>query len=357
MFNNMNSQLKTSDRSRRMNKRLAFVLSFTIILILALTACTGPEAQPQPTVPPEQPPVTTPPGEEQPVEDRSYTTPPFAFPIKGGYHEGLALEQEALKEKGQLFGLLIDSTEDWTEAIETYRFESAREGQGLNYGDDYFESYALLIVFAEQGSSSIQYQFGKAEATDSLIDVTIEQYLPEIGTADMVLKGFVAGMEKDALYLPDGSPKPLNITQRTISPTTDTPVDDLTVEDLRLGNLSVRLAALELDFRMAQKPERVELAHDGYEQWRYYENGIEILIIENEVFMISTENPDYPTPRGLKVGDTLETLNALYGEASMIEALENGNELHSFDLSGEYHLFHAEIKGDTIVRLQVNLTM
>jgi hypothetical protein len=350
-----NTSHKTLNRFKHLTRRFVLALSLSLILAVALTACTTPE--PQPTTPPEQPPVTTPPGEKPPVEDLSYTTPPFAFPIEGGYHEGLALEQEALKEKGQLFGLLIDNTEDWTEAIEAYRFESAREGQGLNYGDDYFESYALLIVFAEQGSSSIQYQFGKAEATDSLIDVTIEQYLPEIGTADMVLKGFVAGMEKDALYLPDGSPKPLNITQRTISPTTDTPVDDLTVEDLRLGNLSVRLAALELDFRMAQKPELVELAHDGYEQWRYYENGIEILIIENEVFMISTENPDYPTPRGLKVGDTLETLNALYGEASMIEALENGNQLHSFDLSGEYHLFHAEIKGDTIVRLQVNLTM
>lgn len=357
MNKNIYTQQKTSYTSRRLNRRLALVLSLALILVLALTACAAPEPKPQPTTPPEQPPVTSPPEEEPPSEDRSYTTPPFAFPIKGGYHEGLAQEQEALKEKGQLFGRLIDSTEAWTAAIETYGFESDREGQRLSYGDAYFESYALLIVFADQGSSSVMYQFGKAEATEFLIDVTLEQYLPEIGTTDMVMKGFVAGLDKDALYLLDGSQKPLNITQRTIPPTTETPVDDLTVEDLRLGNLSVRLAALELDFRMAQKPERVELAHDGYEEWRYYENGVEILILENEVFMISTDNPDYPTPRGLKVGDSLETLNALYGEASMIEALENGNVLHSFDLSGQYHLFHAEIKDDIIVRLQVNLTM
>jgi hypothetical protein len=256
-----------------------------------------------------------------------------------------------------LFGLLIDNTAAWEKAIETYGFNSAREGQTLNYGDAYFETYALLLVFADQGSSSVQYQFGKAEATDYLIDVTLEQYLPEIGTTDIVMKGFVAGLEKESLYLQDGSPKPLNITQRTIPVVTDTPVDDLTIEDLRLGNLSVRLAALELDFRMAQKPERVELNHDGYEETRYYENGIEIMIIENEVFMISTDNPDYPTPRGLKVGDSLETLTTLYGEASVIETLENGNTLYSFDLSGEYHLFHAELEDDTIVRLQVNLTM
>lgn len=332
-------------------------LSIMLIFIFVLVACAAPPAQPEPT--PEQPPVTTPPVDETPVEDRTYTTPPFAFPIKGDFHEGLADEQEKLREKGdgQLYGLLIDNTAAWHEAIETYGFESAREGQTLNYDDAYFKNYALLIVFAEQGSSSVQYQFGKAEATDYLIDATLEQYLPEIGTTDIVMKGFVAGMEKETLYLPDGSPKPLNITQRTIPVVTDTPVDDLSIEDLRLGNLSVRLAALELDFRMAQKPERVELAHDGYEETRYYENGIEIMIIENEVFMISMDNPDYPTPRGLKVGDSLETLTTLYGEASMIETLENGNTLYSFDLSGEYHLFHAEIKDDTIVRLQVNLTM
>jgi len=333
------------------------ILSIMLILVFALVACATPPAQPEPA--PEQPPVTTPPNSETPAEDQSYTTPPFAFPIIGDFHEGLAEAQSALREKGegQLFGLLIDNTAAWEKAIETYGFNSAREGQTLNYGDAYFESYALLLVFADQGSSSVQYQFGKAEATDYLIDVTLEQYMPEIGTTDIVMKGFVAGLEKESLYLQDGSPKPLNITQRTIPVVTDTPVDDLTIEDLRLGNLSVRLAALELDFRMAQQPERVEVNHDGYEETRYYENGIEIMIIENEVFMISTDNPDYSTPRGLKVGDSLETLTTLYGEASVIETLENGNTLHSFDLSGEYHLFHAELEDDTIVRLQVNLTM
>jgi len=333
------------------------ILSIMLIFVFALAACATPPAQPEPA--PEQPPVTTPPNSETPVEDQSYTTPPFAFPIKGDFHEALANAQKELREKGegQLFGLLIDNTDAWEKAIETYGFESAREGQTLNYSDAYFENYALLLVFADQGSSSVQYQFGKAEATDFLIDVTLEQYLPEIGTTDIVMKGFVAGLEKESLYLQDGSPKPLNITQRTIPVVTDTPVDDLTIEDLRLGNLSVRLAALELDFRMAQQPERTEIAQNGYEETRYYENGIEIMIIENEVFIISTDNPDYPTPRGLKVGDSLETLTTLYGEASMIETLENGNVLHSFDLSGEYHLFHAELKDDTIVRLQVNLTM
>lgn len=333
------------------------ILSIMLIFVVALAACATSPAQPEPA--PVQPPVTTTPDGETPAEDQSYTTPPFAFPIIGDYHEGLAEAQEALREKeeGQLFGLLIDNTAEWEKAIEAYGFESAREGQTLNYSDVYFEKYALLIVFAEQGSSSVQYQFGKAEATDFLIDVTLEQYLPEIGTTDIVMKGFVAGLEKEALYLPDGSPKPLNITQRTIPVVTDTPVDDLTIEDLRLGNLSVRLAALELDFRMAQKPERVELNHDGYEETRYYENGIDIMIIENEVFMISTDNPDYPTPRGLKVGDSLETLTTLYGEASKVQTLESGNALHSFDLSGDYYLFHAELKGDIIVRLQVNLTM
>jgi hypothetical protein len=50
-------------------------------------------------------------------------------------------------------------------------------------------------------------------------------------------------------------------------------------------------------------------------------------------------------------------LTELYGEASLVETLDNGNELYSFDLSGEYHLFHAEIKDNVILRLQVNLTM
>jgi hypothetical protein len=326
-------------------------LSLLMILVLILGACAAPAVP----APPEEPPVETPPV-TSPGEDRSYTNPPFAFPILGGYHEDLALEQEALRAKGLLFGILIDNEADWKAAIEKYGFESAREGQTLEYDSEYFENFALLLVFTDQGSSSILYQFGKAEATDTLIDVTLEQYMPEMMTTDIVMKGFVAGLDKKNLYLADGSLKPLNITQRTIPVVYDTPRDELTVDDLRLGNLAVYLAALELDFRMARQPVSVDLKQDGYEQWRYYDD-VTVLIIENEVFMISTESPDYPTPRGLKAGDSVDMLTELYGEASLVETLDNGNELYSFDLSGEYHLFHAEIKDNVILRLQVNLTM
>lgn len=348
--------ISRTPNERRISRPLQPVLILVLILSLslALSACSLPAPAPEP----QEPPVTTPPGSEAPAEDRSYTTPPFAFPIRGDYHEALYLEQAALREKGLLFGLLIEDTAAWNHAVETYGFISDRIGQTLNYADVYFENYALLIVFADQGSSSIQYQFGKAEATDFLIDVTLEQYLPEIMTEDIVMKGFVVGLEKTGLHFSDGTQKPLNITQRSIPLTYGTPSSELTVEDLRLGNLAVRLAALELDFRMSQKPERVELAHDGYEETRYYEDGVKILILENEVFMISTESPNYPTPRGLKVGDSLETLTTLYGEAPRVETLENGNTLHSFALSeGQYLLFHAELREETIVRLQVNLTM
>jgi hypothetical protein len=249
---------------------------------------------------------------------------------------------------------MIDSAEEWDAAIEKYKFESAREGQTLDYNADYFEKYALLLVFADQGSSSVQYQFGKAEATDFLLDVTLEQYLPEMGTTDIVMKGFVAGLEKSDLYLKDGRKKPLNITQRTIPAVTDTPRDELTIEDLRLGNLTVRLAAIELDFRMARLPESVEKNDKDFIENRAY-GDVDIMIVENEVFMISTESADYPTPRGLKVGDSTEQLKVLYGEPSEIQKTDSGNDLYSYDLSGEFFLFHAEIKDGTIIRLQVNL--
>jgi hypothetical protein len=57
------------------------------------------------------------------------------------------------------------------------------------------------------------------------------------------------------------------------------------------------------------------------------------------------------------VGDTAAALKAQYGEPSLVKTLDNGNEIYSFDIAGLYHLFHAELKGEVIVRLQVNLTM
>jgi hypothetical protein len=286
----------------------------------------------------------------------SYTTPPFAFSVQGSYHEALYQTQTTLRDQGQLFGILIDNAADWKSARTLYKFESARTGQTLDYEDDYFRAYALLLVFGDQGSSSVQYQFGKSESTDSLIDVTLEKYVPEIGTTDMVMKGFVAGLEKTNLYLSDGAKKPLNITQRIIQIPSDTARDDLATYDLKLGNLSVYLTPLELDFRMSQPPLYVEKRFEGYEERRIYED-VEILIVENEVFMISTTSSNYATPRGIRVGDTAAALKAQYGEPSLVKTLDNGNEIYSFDIAGLYHLFHAEIKGEVIVRLQVNLTM
>jgi hypothetical protein len=288
-------------------------------------------------------------------ELKNLVNTPFVFPVSGAYNEELYQKQEQLKGINQIYGIIIEDRAALESLKNKYNLESSLEGQNLDYPDEFFKNNAIIAVFPEQGSSSVKYIFGKAEATDYLIDITIEQYLPEVSTADIVNRGFIIGFSKEKLYLEDKKLKPLNITQRTILPTMGK-VDksELTIEDLMLGNIRVQIAESQLNFVMNIVPNKSEKEQNGIVERRTYE-GVEITLSENEVIRISSTSDRYPTPRGLKVGDRVDTLLDLYGEPSEIIETQNNTKIYSFDLSGEYYLFHAEVKDGKIIRLQVNL--
>ncbi len=124
----------------------------------------------------------------------------------------------------------------------------------------------------------------------------------------------------------------------------------LTEADLQLGPLRVRMDLEEVKGAMPFAPMEELTEHDGYLKRLVYADGTVVELLDGEVALITVTDPLYATPRGLKTGDTLGKLYALYGEPGHLD-----NGVFSYAIYGEYFLFHAVSREGIIVQLQVNL--
>lgn len=168
------------------------------------------------------------------------------FPVRGAFSEDLADIQRELKPQHLLHGEIIDHPGALRKLVERHHLESRRDGQNLVYDDRFFEDNALIMVYGQQGSSSLRYVFGQAQDTGTLIDITLLRIDPEIGTTDMVLHGFLVGISRDVLYDNAGAPKHLNINERAEPAAPTEEGAPLTREDLMLGDLRVFMTPQEL---------------------------------------------------------------------------------------------------------------
>lgn len=122
------------------------------------------------------------------------------------------------------------------------------------------------------------------------------------------------------------------------------------VADMQLGALKVDMAKAEVE--KAMKSELVDsTTKEEYgmkTEILTYEDGTVINLLEGKVYSISVKSSDYVTPRGLKVGDTEETLRKLYGEPS---AVEGGKWIYS---SRGYDVFFVTVKDGKVIEIMVS---
>ena len=122
------------------------------------------------------------------------------------------------------------------------------------------------------------------------------------------------------------------------------------IKDMQLGALKIDMAKAEVEKVM--KSELIDSTTNeeyGMEtEIQTYKDGTVINLLNGKVYSISVKSPDYATPRGLKTGDTEETLRKLYGEPS---AVEDGKWIYS---SRGYDMFFVTVKNGVVVEIMIS---
>jgi uncharacterized protein YceK len=130
--------------------------------------------------------------------------------------------------------------------------------------------------------------------------------------------------------------------------------NSISLDDLQLGNVKLDMPYEKVLDVMKSKPENEETdEYEGMEaKTLFYKDGTEIYLVDGAVYSINVISGDYPTPRGLKVGDTAERLKELYGEPN------NKNDATHWGYTYDgYELFSVVLEDNKIVEIQVDLVM
>jgi len=120
-------------------------------------------------------------------------------------------------------------------------------------------------------------------------------------------------------------------------------------DDLKLGELQVDMTKQTLEELIKAKltDSKSDNSLGFKSETLIYDDGTEIQLVDDKIYSISVTSPDYPTPRGLRVGDTAEKVKELYGEPTAIE--EDGLWIYS---SRGYDLFYITIKDNTVAAIK-----
>jgi len=120
--------------------------------------------------------------------------------------------------------------------------------------------------------------------------------------------------------------------------------------DLQLGALKADMSKAEVEKAMkSELMDSTTKEEYGMEtEILTYEDGTVIHLLDSKVYSVSVKAPDYATPRGLKTGDTEETLRRLYGEPT---AVEDGKWIYSYR---GYDLFFVTVKDGVVVEIMIS---
>ena len=292
--------------------------------------------------------------EENAGSKKGEKQPPFAIYVRGKVSDDLYEKQAALKQKGQIFYIEINSEAELKNAISEYELLLQDESDTLAYGKDFFKDNKMYLILPMQHSGSINYIVEEISKKETSVYIRLESYIPEIMTTDLVNKGIVVGVSRG--FIGDCKGFEVDLREVLIDMSAINP-SDLTVDDLQLGNLRVKTAPEVVDMVMKIEPQKLVQKHQEVVTRVY--DGVEVTISFGEVSHILATSPDYATPRGLKVGDSLQRLLELYGEPSQIikeSESSKGGDLYSFDLSENFYLFHAVVKDGKVLNLEVHIT-
>ena len=128
----------------------------------------------------------------------------------------------------------------------------------------------------------------------------------------------------------------------------------ITLNDLQLGQIKLEMTYDELLKVMGQKPEKEE--KDDYvgmdAKTLFFADNTQIYMVDNAIYAINVTSPEYPTPRGLKTGDSVAKLKELYGEPANKE-----DENHWGYTYDGYELFTVAIENNKVVEIQIDVAM
>ena len=133
-----------------------------------------------------------------------------------------------------------------------------------------------------------------------------------------------------------------------------TPAPFILDDDLELGALKVKMTrqmideVMQVELSKSEKDDSSSIASE----FLYYDDQTIIHLVEGEIYSITVVSADYATPRGLKVGASVDELQRLYGEPADIT--EEGIWIYS---PRGYDLFYVTIQDDKVVSIKVSLVM
>lgn len=133
-----------------------------------------------------------------------------------------------------------------------------------------------------------------------------------------------------------------------------TPAPFVLDDDLALGDLKVNMTR-----QMIEKVMDAGLS-DSSEEDRYgmkseyldYNDGTKIHLVDGKIYSIEVSSSDYPTPRGLKVGDSASEIEILYGKPDDIT--EDGIWIYSPE---GYDVFFVTVKDEIVKAIKVSLVL
>lgn len=123
-------------------------------------------------------------------------------------------------------------------------------------------------------------------------------------------------------------------------------------DDLQLGKLKIGLMYNEAIGIMGNRPKKVEKDESAHMITLDYDDGTNIVFFANRIYDLSVISPKYPTPRGLKVGDSKDKVIQLYGQPLDTEI---NNSLWEFSNDEGSMYLTIFFKDDLVSMIEVNI--
>jgi hypothetical protein len=285
------------------------------------------------------------------VDDNSKSAEIRAVYLIGNYDEELYKLQNKSREEGKIYYHFIHNQNDLSSITSKYSLVKEGTNESYKLKEDFFNEKMIIAVYPGQGSSSVHYTVTDVNEKGAW-NIEIEKLVPEVQTEDMINRVIFVEMRKE--FFEKYQKVNINITEKKYTSNVFNK-NELYMDDLALGGVKVNMSKKDV-LKAMGKPDRIDNDVKGFHERLSYGNNTTIMLTDNKVRFIETLSTKYSTPRGLIVGDSKDELIRQYGEPSnVLEDKATGNQIFDYDLSGEYYLFHAEVKNNKIIRLQVNL--
>ncbi len=141
----------------------------------------------------------------------------------------------------------------------------------------------------------------------------------------------------------------MSIRTRMEGPKLDTDANKITLDDLQLGDI-----AIDMPYKSVKEKMKASLTKEETDDLggttMFYDDGTEIYIVDDTAYTVNVNNENYPTPKGLKVGDDKARVRELYGEPDNTE-----DDTHWGYTYDGYELFSIVFEGGKVSQLQIDM--